>query len=186
MLEPENYVNGGIGQSKFVAQPHKVNSRVQPFKSFADMLRGHEVQVRGRNWSEKQNLVSKQKMLSEALVSLPSPATLEGRVVGSRRSAEEFYVGKTNPVGYNRRYPLNFKSVWLEHGYGNKHELGSSDWAGKSLTVEVNGEGKRRVVWNKGGLRRSLWVTRDQREHAPSGSRVHKSPMVGSVVDFGV
>ena len=186
MLELENYVNGGIGQSKFVAQPHKVNSRVQPFKSFADMLRGHEVQVRGRNWSEKQNPVSKQKMLSEALVSLPSPATLEGRVVGSRRSAEEFYVGKTNPVGYNRRYPLNFKSVCFEHGYGNKRELGSSDWAGKSLTVEVNGEGKRRVVWNKGGLRRSLWVTRDQREHAPSGSRVHKSPMVGSVVDFGV
>ena len=48
MLEPENYVNGGTGQPKFVAQLHKVNSGVQPFKSFADMVHGHEVQVRGR------------------------------------------------------------------------------------------------------------------------------------------
>ena len=46
-------------------------------------MRGHEVQVRGRNQSELQNLVSKRKMLSEASVSLPGPATLEGRVVGS-------------------------------------------------------------------------------------------------------
>ena len=45
-----------------------------------------------------------------------------------------------------------------------------SDWVGKSLIVEVNGEGKRRVAWKKGGLRNSLWVTRDQREHVPSGS----------------
>ena len=160
MLEPENYVNGGIGLLKFVVQPHKVNSGVQPFKSFVDTVRGHEVQVRGRNL-EKQNPVSKQIMLSEAPVSLLGLAILGGRVVGSWHSAEEFYVGKTNRVGYNKRSPLNFKSVWLEYGYGNKHELGSSDWAGKSLTIEVNGEGKRRVAWNKGGLRNSLLVTRD-------------------------
>ena len=119
-------------------------------------------------------------------MSLPGPTTLEGRVVGSRRSAKEFYVGKTNPIGYNRRSSLNFKSIWLEHGYGNKRELGNFDWAGKSLTVEVNGEGKRRVAWNKGGLRSSLRVTRDQREHVLSGSRVHKSPMVGSGTQVGL
>ena len=62
-------------------------------------------------------------------MSLLGPATLEGRVMGSWGSAEEFYVGKTNPVGYNRRSLLYFKSNWLEHGFGNKHELGSSDWA---------------------------------------------------------
>ena len=90
-------------------------------------MHGHKVQVRGRNQSEKQNLVSKQKMLSEVPVSLLGPATLEGRVVGSWDSAEEFYIGKTNPVGYNRRSPLYFKSNWLEHGFGNKRELGSSD-----------------------------------------------------------
>ena len=49
MLELENYVNGGTGQPKFVALLHKVNSGVQLFKSFADTVRGHEVQVRGRN-----------------------------------------------------------------------------------------------------------------------------------------
>ena len=125
MLEPENYVNGGTGLLKFVAQPHKVNSGVQPFKSFVDMVRGHEVQVRGRNHPEKQNPVNKQNLLSKASMSLPGSATLEGKVVGSRCSAEEFYVGKTNRVGYNKRSPLHFKSVWLQHGYGNKRELGS-------------------------------------------------------------
>ena len=119
-------------------------------------------------------------------MSLLGPATLEGRVMGSWGSAEEFYVGKTNPVGYNRRSLLYFKSNWLEHGFGNKRELGSSDWAGKSLTVEVNGEGKRRVAWNKGGLRSSLWVSREQMEHMPSGSRVLKYPMVGSGTQVGL
>ena len=47
----------------------------------------------------------------------------------------------------------------------------------------MNEEGKRRVVWNKGGLRNSLWVTRGQREHRPSGSQVHKYPVVGSDQD---
>ena len=169
-----------------MAQPHKVNSGVQPFKSFADTVCGHEVQVRGRNQSGKQNPVSKQKMLSEAPMSLPGPTTLEGRVVGSRRNAEEFYVGKTNSVGYNRIPSLYFKSNRLEHGFGNKRELGSSDWARNSLTIEVNREGKKRVAWNKGGLRSSLWVSRDQREHVPSGSRVLKYPMVGSGTQVGL
>ena len=122
-------------------------------------------------------------MLSEAPVSLPGPSTLEARVVGSRRSTEECNVGKTNPVGNKRRSPLNFKSNWIEHVFGKKRELGNSDCAGKSLIVEVNGEGKRRVVWNKGGLRSSLWVSRDQREHVPSDSRVHLNPVVGSDQD---
>ena len=90
-------------------------------------------------------------------MSLPGPTTLEGRVVGSRCRTEELNFGKTNPVGYKRRSPLNFKSNSTDHVYRNKRELGNSDWAGKSLTVEVNREGKRRVVWNKGGLRSSLW-----------------------------
>ncbi|KAK7822099.1 hypothetical protein CFP56_037016 [Quercus suber] len=55
MLEPENYVNGGNGQSFFLAQSHKDNNRIKPFKSFADTVRGQEVQVRGRNQSEMQN-----------------------------------------------------------------------------------------------------------------------------------
>ena len=39
------------------------------------------------------------------------------------------------------------------------------------------------MAWNKGGLRSSLWVTRGQREHVSSGSRVLKYPMVGSNQD---
>ena len=50
----------------------------------------------------------------------------------------------------------------------------------------MNGEGKRRVAWNKGGLRSSLWVSREQMEHMPSGSRVLKYPMVGSGTQVGL
>ena len=41
----------------------------------------------------------------------------------------------------------------------------------------------------KGGLKTSKWVTRNQREHVvgpPSGSRVHKIPMIGSAQFRGV
>ena len=98
----------------------------------------------------------------------------------------EFYIGKTNRVGYNKIFPLHFKSVWFEHDYGNKRVLGSSDWAGNSLTVEVNGEGKRRVAWKKGGLRNSLLVTRDQKEYVPSSLRVHHSSLVDSGNQVGL
>ena len=43
-----------------------------------------------------------------------------------------------------------------------------------------------RVAWNKGGLRSSLWVSREQMEHAPSGSWVLKYPMVGSGTQVGL
>ena len=49
MLEQENYVNGGFGHSKFVAQLYKDNSGVQPFKTFANIVCGHQVQVKGKN-----------------------------------------------------------------------------------------------------------------------------------------
>ena len=84
-------------------------------------------------------------------MSLPGLTTLGGRVGGSRRSFEEFNVGKTNLVGNNRRSSLLFKSNGFEHGNSKYRELGNSDWAGKRLTVEVNEEGKRSVTWNKRG-----------------------------------
>ena len=147
------------------------------------MVRGHEVQVRGRNQSVKQNPGIKQKMLSEMPECLPGLTTLEGRVVGARRNIEGLNFGMTNLVGNKRRSSLHFKSNWIEHAYGKKSELENSDWAGKSLTIEVIGEGKRRVVWNKCGLKSSLWVLKDQREHVTRDSRVHKLPRVGSVQD---
>ena len=83
-------------------------------------------------------------------MSLPGPATLGGVEVGSRHSTEDFNFGKINLVGNKRRSLLNFKSNWTEHVYEKKRELRKSDWTGKSLIVEVNGEGKRSVAWNKG------------------------------------
>ena len=143
LLEPENYVDGGIGQLKFVAQIRKDNSGFQPFKSFADTVREHQVQVRGRNQPEKQNPVLKQRILSEAPVSLTGLMTIGGRVGSSRCNTEEFNFGKTILVGNNRRSSLLFKS--------NGFEQGNSDWARKRLIVEVNEEGKRSVTWRKGG-----------------------------------
>ena len=45
---------------------------------------------------------------------------------------------------------------------------------------------KKNPVVNKGGLRSSLWVIRDQREQVPSGSRVLKYLMVGSGTQVGL
>ena len=62
MLEPKNYVNGGSGQLKFVAQLLKDKSGVQPVKSFADMVCGHPVQVRGNYQPNLLNAHEKRKM----------------------------------------------------------------------------------------------------------------------------
>ena len=123
----------------------------------------------------------KQNLLSEKALSLPGPVTLGGTKVDSQCRTEDFNFGKIYPIGNKRRSPLHFKSNWTEHVYGKKRELRKSNWAGKSLTVEVNGKGERRVAWKKGGLRSSIWVSRDQRDHvvgSSSVSRVHK-PVVG-------
>ena len=119
----------------------------------------------GDNKGEKPNPVIKQRLLSEMAVSLLGPTTLGGTKVGSWLSTEDFNFGKINPIGNKRRSPLNFNSNWIEHVYGKKWELRKSDWTWKSLTLEVNGEGKRTVAWNKGGLRSSIRVLRGQRDH---------------------
>ena len=56
------------------------------------------------------------------------------------------------------------------------------------MIVEVNGEGKRHMAWKKGGLKNSIWVSKEQREHVvgPSGSRVHTLPVVGSNQQVGL
>ena len=96
ILEPENYVNGGTRQ--FVAQLHKDRSGIQPFKSFADTVPGHQVQARGKNqsyrfsahdkgkWLLGDTEGEKQNLLSEKVVSLPGPVTLGGTEVGSKCS----------------------------------------------------------------------------------------------------
>nr|POE65407.1 hypothetical protein CFP56_55270 [Quercus suber] len=117
------------------------------------------------------------------LVSIPSPTILEGRDMGSQCINVEFNLLETNSVGNKRRFLLKFNSNWNESVYGKEHELRNSYWTREGLTVEVNGEGKRRIAWNsnKGGLRSSKWVKRSQREHVvgpSSGSRVQKNPVV--------
>nr|POF09736.1 hypothetical protein CFP56_21375 [Quercus suber] len=116
-------------------------------------------------------------------VSFPVP-------MGSRCNIEVFNFEKTNPVENKRRSPLNFKSNGFDHVSGNKGELRNSDWTRISLIIEVNGEGKRRVAWKKGGLMSStsIWVSRGQKEHVvgPSGSWVHTLPVVGSNQQVGL
>ena len=65
LLEPENYVNGGSGFSKFVAQHHKDNSGVKTFKTFADVVRRPQVQVKGRHQPKLVSAHVKGKMLLE-------------------------------------------------------------------------------------------------------------------------
>ena len=61
MLEPENYMHDGFGHLRFVTQPLRDNSRVLPFKTFADMVRWHQVQVWGRNQQKLLNTHDKGK-----------------------------------------------------------------------------------------------------------------------------
>ena len=140
ILEPENYVNGGTGHLKFVAQLHTGRAGVQPFKSFVDTVRGNQVQVRGRKqpyqlsshdkgkWLLGDNKGEKQNLLSETAVSLPGPATLGGTEVGSWSSTEDFNVGKLFPKRNFRRFSFNFKSNRTIHDYGKKLELRKSIW----------------------------------------------------------
>nr|POE50963.1 hypothetical protein CFP56_31118 [Quercus suber] len=134
-------------------------------------MRGPQVQVRGRILPNLVSALDKRKLLLEKNarekqnpvfeqrpVSLSGPVTLGGRELGSRCINEEFEFGVTNTV-----------------------------WTGVGLTVEVDGEGNRRVAWNsnKGGLRNSFWGNSNQREHVvgqSSGSRAYQN----SVVNKGV
>ena len=121
-------------------------------------------------------------------MSIPGPTTLGGRDVGSWCIYVEFNLGETNIVGNKRRFLLKLNLNLNEFVYGKERELRNSYWIREGLTVEVNGEGKRRVAWNsnKGGSRSSKWVTRSQREHVvghSSGSRVQKNLVVGSGQD---
>ena len=204
MLELENHVNGGSSHSKFFAQPRKDNSRIQPCKTFADAIRGQQVQVRGSNQPHmlsihnkgklqlgdnkgmKQNPVIEQMMLSEIPASIPSPTALGGGKVSSRCINADLNLGEPNPVGNKKRLPLKFNSNLNESLYGKGCELRRSYWIGEGLTVEVNGEGKMRVAWNnnKGGWRSFKWVTRCHKEHVlglenSGDSLTQQKPVVG-------
>ena len=102
MLEPKHYVDGGSGHSKFVAHPHKDNLGIQTSKTFAEIMRGYQVQVRGRNHPHllsihdkgksqlgedrvvKHNPEVEQMVLSEIMASKPCSMALGGGQVGSR------------------------------------------------------------------------------------------------------
>ncbi|KAF3974758.1 hypothetical protein CMV_001937 [Castanea mollissima] len=117
------------------------------------------------------------------LVNFSSQTNLGGGDVGSRSNNEEFEFGETNTVGNYKRSLLNFNSNRNKHAYGKERESMKADWTGGGLIVEVNGEGIRRVVWksNKGGLKNSIWVNRNQREHVvgpSSGSRAYQNSRV--------
>ena len=70
-------------------------------------------------------------------------------------------------MGNKKNFLLKFSSNSIEPIYGKERKLRNSYWTGEGLTVEVNGEGKRRATWNhnKGGLKSFKWATRGQREH---------------------
>ena len=185
MLEPEYYVNGGSGQSKFVAQSHKDNSGIQASKTFAETVRGHQVQGRGRNQPlllsihdkgkshlgedkvVKQNPEGEQMVLNKNPAGKPCPTALgRGGDVGSRCINVNFNLGEINPVGNKKRFPLRFSSNSNESAYGKERDLRKSYWTGKGLTVEVNGEGRRHAAWdcNKGGFNSFKWVKGGQKE----------------------
>ena len=166
MLEPEHYVDGGSGHSKFVAHPHKDNSGIQTSKTFVETVHGYQVQVRGRNQLHlfsihdkgksqlredrvvKQNPEVEQMVLSEIPAGKPCPTALGGGDVGSRCINVDFKLGEINLGGNKKRFPLRFIPNSNESVYGKECDLRNSCWTGKGLTVEMNGEGKKCVTWD--------------------------------------
>ena len=138
LLEPDNYVNGGSGFSKFVAQHHKVSSRVQPFKTFVDMVRGSQVQVKGQHQPKLVSAHAKGTMILEDKkrekhpafeqrpVSTSGSTTLGGREVGSRCINEDFEFGETDTVK-EKKSPLKIHSNWNKHANGKECELRHPD-----------------------------------------------------------
>ena len=195
MLYPSQFAMGGTGHPKFIAQVHKHNLEVQNSRTFAKAMQGYRGKVEDRKQLKQLGTTDKGKMTQlvmnqrfiGAKVGDFSVGKPDKMVVGGDRREQginvETELGEQNPVGNNKRSPLKFKSIWNEHGYGNKHDLRNPDWTGVGLIVEVNRKGKRSVVWNsyKGGLRSSIWVNGNQREQVvgPSrGSRAYNNPVV--------
>lgn len=86
LLEPENYVYGGSSHLIFAAQLHKVDSGVQPFKTYAVTVRG------------KQYPVFEQRMLSGTPVGIPGLTSLGSRDEGIQSINEAATFGGTNPA----------------------------------------------------------------------------------------
>ncbi|KAL0001404.1 hypothetical protein SO802_015185 [Lithocarpus litseifolius] len=150
-------------------------SRYQP-----NLVSAHE---KGTLLLEDNNKEKQNPVLEQRPVSILGPMILGGREGGSRCINKEFESGETNTVKIKWRAPFKTHSNRNKHAYGKEHDLRHTDWTGKGLTVEVNEEGIRRVVWNsnKGRLRHSFWVNSNRREHVGgpfNGTRVFQNFVV--------
>nr|XP_023883457.1 uncharacterized protein LOC111995759 [Quercus suber] len=190
LLYPSQYAVGGTGHHKFIPQVHRHYSEVQNYKTFAEAVQGYQGKIVDRKHLKQLGTTDKGKMTQSGMNQRCSGAKMgdfpvgksDMMVVGGGVRREqgingETEVGEQNPVGQVKRSPLKFRSNGSIHGFGKN----SPDLAAIGLTIEVNREGKRKVVWRsyKGDLRNSIWVKRDQREQVvstPRGSRVRTNP----------
>lgn len=163
MLKPDHSVVSGFGHLKFVAQPCKDNSEIQAFRTFVETVRGHHVQVRGRNQPHQLCITDKGKtQVAEDRLVKPNPepaqmvlsripvgklclTALGGGDVSSWCINVDFNFREINLVGNNKKFPLRCSSNSNEFVYGKERDLMNSCWTRKGLTVEVNG-GKKRGV----------------------------------------
>ena len=52
-IEPHHYVVGGSGHSKFTAQPHKCNSKIQNSKTFFETVKRHQLHISDRKQAQQ-------------------------------------------------------------------------------------------------------------------------------------
>ena len=63
-IEPHHYVVGGSGHSKFTAQPHKCNSKIQNSKTFFETVKRPQLHISDRKQAQQLGNTDEGKLQS--------------------------------------------------------------------------------------------------------------------------
>ena len=202
MLEPTHYALGG---AKFIPHRPKQFSEIQFSRTFVETVKGPIqerdmkqfqqpiIKEKGRNrLAEKKAEYPRDKPCAQVVVfesqagkSLPTAVDgVEGR--DHCINVENKFKAK-NLEGNKHRFPLRFNLNSKYGVVGKEREIRTSCWLGKGLIVELNENGKRKVMWehNKGADKSASWVAKGNKDSVlvaeglgPYISQAH--PLMGS------
>ena len=77
-IEPHHYVVGGSGHSKFTAQPHKCNSKIQNSKTFFETVKRHQLHISDRKQAQQLGNTDEGKLQSVGRLAVKTPHTKKG------------------------------------------------------------------------------------------------------------
>ena len=174
LLNPSLYAVEGFGLPKFIPQLRRSNLEAQNHGTYAEVVQGFHgrsengyepfqprVTVKGKSSKQIEEELGVNPRVSKAFGG-ESLVEKQGRkvIMGEARREKgylEMVVADTRTS--LPRGSLNSKDV----GNRKKGVAGSNGWSGRSLVVEVDGTGRRRVSWEsrKGGVSKGRNVSRE-------------------------